>query len=216
MSFLHAVPGKEAEFNAAVDEWEAFAATKRGTSEWERFPFMSGVSKVPVPTISRGVSSSVPTSGPAVFAPPDNATREEVGQSMKEVYATYAPGGAANARLEQLTADDSVYMRMIRKRFDLCVARAFGSKHVHIVTAANKKKWAEDGKTEAECADLSRDLKAALDDWSVGHVANLKKLSEEYAALLAEAGEDGIDDGVDIDLLTQNIASGKMEEKSKR
>ena len=207
MSFLHAVPGKEEEFNRAVDEWEAFAATKRGLPDAHRFPFMDGVAKAPVRP------SSIPTSGPAVFAPKPGASREEIGASVKECFSTYEEGGVAAKRYAEIMEDDSLYMRMLRARFDLAVARAFGSKHVSICLKAATEKWDAAHLSLDDRVDALQTFNNEMSVWSKKHAQNLVDLECKYKALQTEAGEDGIDDGVDIDLLTRSIASGKMEQR---
>jgi len=214
MSFLHAVPGKEVEFNKAVDEWEAFAATKRGLPDAHRFPFMDGIPKAVVPAaVSVSLRSPpIPTSGPAVFAPKRDATREELGASVAECYSSYAPGGIAAKRYAEIVEDDSLYMRMLRARFDLAVARAFGSKHIGICLKAAEERWTKDGVEGEEKQRSMVQFHNDMTQWAQKHKDNLAELEAKYRQLQSEAGEDGIDDGVDIDLLTRSIASGKMEQ----
>jgi len=218
MSFLHAIPGKEAEFNAAVDEWEAFAATKRGTADWEKFPFMSGVAKVPVPKSTPSISetttspiASIPTSGPAVFAPRLDATREEVGASVKECFNSYEKGGVAAKRYAEIMEDESAYMRMLRVRFDLAIARAFGGKHIAISLKARQDKWAKEGLSADEKNICLIEFHKEMAEWEVLHAKKLCELETNYKSLQLQMAEEGIDDGVDIDQLTRSIANGKLE-----
>ena len=224
MSFLHPLEGKEKEFNAAVDEWEAFAATKRGMPEWERFPFMVGVSKVPVPAETKPVAvaetapsgskhfmASIPTTGPAVFAPPVDATREDVGAAVKEAYATYEEDGVAAKRYKEIMQDETPYMKLLRARFDLAIARAFGSKHVGICAKAREAEWSKAKIVGADLVLKKREFALEMKAWEVKHLENLARLESVYQELLVQNAEDGVNDGVDLDQLTASIAQGKLE-----
>lgn len=216
MATLRPVPGHEAEFNAALDEWEAFAATKRGLPEWNRFPFMTTQPRAVVPKTStpaepkRASVYAPAVDGPAVFAPKSNS-KEDVSAAIQEVYTPFAPGGVASKRLAELELDNSPYIRMIRKRFDLAVAKAFGSKHVGIQLKLKQAEWAKNDLQGEELEFAQAQFKVDMQTWHTKHTENIATLTAEYEKLKNENTDDGIDDGVDIDTLAASIARGKFE-----
>ena len=100
---------------------------------------------------------------------------------------------------------------MLRVRFDLAIARAFGGKHVSICAKARQETWVKKGLDEEARKQDEILFWAEMKIWEEQHAKKLCELEASYKNLQIQMAEEGIDDGVDIDQLTRSIAQGKLE-----